>query len=457
VGHLHALWSPLEEFNPELAAIVRAYGFANPKVPVSRRIQMHRGYFSVGDKRVTTEEILGAEPPEHSSVEALTQRFTRNIRSGETPPEALTECLSGVSHPWLLAIIAVAFKSLEWRAKNKTDKNIDEDAAEETPGMALLEELEWANPMPAQLHELAAEFVIKTVRELSRNFFHLGENWVSYDSVCSASPPSNEERVACWWTLGTCIAVGVPILESLKIAAGATSHPWLIMLLAVGEQQIRDGEGLASGILSGMHEFQYARIRSILELGEPEKPTPTRNVEAVPPSPEADSGEQPPSARYTTRRVDRTTFGRRDPLGAYYVPNFRGAFELDLHMIDVGEETGALDETLMSLVKLYNSDGSDRSPRQWSTAVQQFLSALAHLQKAGLPILRSLRILENSALHYQLHSELGAVIEEIETGCTLSEAVEKVGKELSTPLLIAALRAGEAGGALDVVLTRLSS
>ena len=84
-----------------------------------------------------------------------------------------------------------------------------------------------------------------------------------------------------------------------------------------------------------------------------------------------------------------------------------------------------------------------------------FTRQLSILQDAGLPILRSLRILENNNKPGRLKNALTDTCEEIETGCTLSEAMSKSPKVFSR-LYVNMIKAGEAGGALETILQRLA-
>jgi type IV pilus assembly protein PilC len=84
-----------------------------------------------------------------------------------------------------------------------------------------------------------------------------------------------------------------------------------------------------------------------------------------------------------------------------------------------------------------------------------FTRQLSTLQDAGLPILRSLRILEGQSKPGALKNSLIGVIEEVESGSTLSEAMAKQPKAFDN-LYVNMVKAGEAGGALEVILQRLA-
>lgn len=85
----------------------------------------------------------------------------------------------------------------------------------------------------------------------------------------------------------------------------------------------------------------------------------------------------------------------------------------------------------------------------------QFTSNLAVLQDAGLPIVRSLKILEGQTKIGPFKKVLTQVHEDVESGSSLSEAMAKhpgVFDALYTNMV----KAGEAGGILDTILLRLS-
>jgi type IV pilus assembly protein PilC len=84
-----------------------------------------------------------------------------------------------------------------------------------------------------------------------------------------------------------------------------------------------------------------------------------------------------------------------------------------------------------------------------------FTRQLSTLQDAGLPILRSLKILEGQCRPGVLKNALGDVIEDIESGLTLSEAMAKHPKAFDR-LYCNMIKAGEAGGALEAILQRLA-
>lgn len=87
--------------------------------------------------------------------------------------------------------------------------------------------------------------------------------------------------------------------------------------------------------------------------------------------------------------------------------------------------------------------------------VCQFARQLSTLQDAGLAILRSLRILENQQKNGTFRRVIGYIGDDIEGGATLSEAMGKYPKCFST-LFVNMVAAGEVGGVLDIILSRLA-
>jgi type IV pilus assembly protein PilC len=84
-----------------------------------------------------------------------------------------------------------------------------------------------------------------------------------------------------------------------------------------------------------------------------------------------------------------------------------------------------------------------------------FTRQLSTLQDAGLPLLRSLQILESQQKPGKLKNILVGVAEEVEGGSSLSEAMAKYPKCFDH-LYTKMVAAGEVGGVLDVILQRLS-
>ncbi len=96
-----------------------------------------------------------------------------------------------------------------------------------------------------------------------------------------------------------------------------------------------------------------------------------------------------------------------------------------------------------------------RTGRVGPALLTQFTRQLATLQDAGLPILRSLNILEDQQKPGNMKNILRAVSDDIEGGSTLSEAFSKHPKAFDR-LYVNMVAAGETGGVLDVILVRLA-
>ncbi len=88
-------------------------------------------------------------------------------------------------------------------------------------------------------------------------------------------------------------------------------------------------------------------------------------------------------------------------------------------------------------------------------AVTQFARQLSTLQDAGLPILRSLRILEEQQKPGTFKKVIGYVGDDIEGGSTLSEAMARHPRAFDR-LMVGMVAAGETGGVLDLILSRVA-
>src|SRR6266478_2868256 len=90
-----------------------------------------------------------------------------------------------------------------------------------------------------------------------------------------------------------------------------------------------------------------------------------------------------------------------------------------------------------------------------SKALCTFTRQFSTLQDAGLPVLRSLKILEHQMKPGVLKNALIDVVDDVESGSTLSEAFGKHPKCFDR-LYVNMVKAGEAGGALETILQRLA-
>ncbi|HEX8341509.1 MAG TPA: type II secretion system F family protein [Tepidisphaeraceae bacterium] len=84
-----------------------------------------------------------------------------------------------------------------------------------------------------------------------------------------------------------------------------------------------------------------------------------------------------------------------------------------------------------------------------------FTRQLSTLQDAGLPILRSLQILESQQKPGLFKAIIGGVADDVEGGGSLSEAMAGYPKAFDK-LYVNMIHAGEMGGVLDIILARLA-
>lgn len=104
------------------------------------------------------------------------------------------------------------------------------------------------------------------------------------------------------------------------------------------------------------------------------------------------------------------------------------------------------------VAKAKKRGGKKRVSRKAKT---QFTSQFATLQDAGLPVLRSLKVLRGQMPDGALKETLEEVSEEVETGSSLSDAFSK-HPGIFDDLYVNMVRAGEASGSLTIIFRRLS-
>jgi len=90
-----------------------------------------------------------------------------------------------------------------------------------------------------------------------------------------------------------------------------------------------------------------------------------------------------------------------------------------------------------------------------SKVLTTFTRQLATLVDAGLPLLRGLRVLEKQERNPTLKSIINELALSIEGGSTFSEGLAQHPKVFNR-LYVNMVKAGELGGVLEVVLTRLA-
>ncbi len=94
-------------------------------------------------------------------------------------------------------------------------------------------------------------------------------------------------------------------------------------------------------------------------------------------------------------------------------------------------------------------------PRVKQKDLTVFTRQLSTLMGAGMPLLRSLRVLERQCTNATLKDTLHAMSDSVESGNSFSEALANHPKIFDN-LYVNMVRAGEAGGVTELVLTRLS-
>jgi type II secretory pathway component PulF len=110
----------------------------------------------------------------------------------------------------------------------------------------------------------------------------------------------------------------------------------------------------------------------------------------------------------------------------------------------------------------HRSGASSASPKRFTTstrvsraAVESFTRELANLLAAGLPLSRALALLRREAANPAAKNVLSAVHDEVVGGLSLADSMAKWPKVFPS-VYVAMVRAGEAGGFLDVVLQQIA-
>lgn len=84
-----------------------------------------------------------------------------------------------------------------------------------------------------------------------------------------------------------------------------------------------------------------------------------------------------------------------------------------------------------------------------------FTRQLSSMLSSGLTLMRSLEILKDQIENPNMSEVITTIINDVEEGKTLAQAIEKHPK-VFTPIYISIIKAGEEGGLLDKVLSRLA-
>lgn len=90
-----------------------------------------------------------------------------------------------------------------------------------------------------------------------------------------------------------------------------------------------------------------------------------------------------------------------------------------------------------------------------SSDLTAFNRQLADLLGAGIPLVKSLAILQKQSVNVRLQEIIGEINNDVSGGTTFADALAKNPREFSK-LYVAMVRSGEAGGMLDEVLKRLA-
>src|SRR5207247_4310998 len=101
------------------------------------------------------------------------------------------------------------------------------------------------------------------------------------------------------------------------------------------------------------------------------------------------------------------------------------------------------------------ADGAGREGRVSQKAVESFTRELANLLSGGVPLSRALQLLKREASNPAAKFVWGKINDDIVDGMPLADALARWPKAFST-VYVAMVRAGEAGGFLELVLAQIA-
>jgi len=119
-----------------------------------------------------------------------------------------------------------------------------------------------------------------------------------------------------------------------------------------------------------------------------------------------------------------------------------------LHPVSINEETSAA-------AKAKAAAAAPRPGRVPAKAVESFTRELANLLAGGVPLARALSLLRREASSAAVKYLWGCIHDDVVGGTSLADSLAKWPKSFSN-VYVAMVRAGEAGGFLDVVLNQIA-
>jgi type IV pilus assembly protein PilC len=121
-----------------------------------------------------------------------------------------------------------------------------------------------------------------------------------------------------------------------------------------------------------------------------------------------------------------------------------------LHPVKVDEQRGAA-----AAVARAHAEQAARPGRVSQKAVEAFTRELANLLAGGVPLARSLSLLRREAANAAAKHLWSSIHDDVVGGTALADAMAKYPRSFSS-VYVAMVRAGEAGGFLDVVLGQIA-
>ena len=141
----------------------------------------------------------------------------------------------------------------------------------------------------------------------------------------------------------------------------------------------------------------------------------------------------------------------KNPKGKIETGKFQGYSKLDVHSYLLSEGYEVYEIKAYSKANIFNTDLSLTRPMKKSLLIF-YLTQLSTYLKAGIPIVDSIKILENQAKRKSEQTIWKSVIYELTMGATLSDAMLRCGNNVFPKLLINMIKTAEMTGDLPEVL-----
>ena len=397
-----------------------------------------QGSFSIGGVSTSVSSVLDAKPPSDDDAERFLARFRGWVDRSRSLTEAIDRSVTADEHPWFLLVLAAGKHWLK-ASPQAWQENSEEEFNSAVSGAL---DLQLGQQAPESLYHMAHDFS-RWLRYERKRFIIEGGVSSSLADFCMSVRPSWEGIARCWSRVGQA-SESESIAERLLSVAERTKHPWLRTFLCFARPGLPDALEVALHIRKQIEEIGRA-VRNSSSDVKADGTGRSREVGFF--VTDSDGGSQ---------QLDTSEEVYKIAPEVTCIPNVLGFFSVELAMIGASSDLRTCFRSLSDFRMIAARDTSKRNI-QWNRDVQHVLAALAVMTGCDLPVLRSLRVLQEDPLVRGLREELREIIERIEGGQTLSDAISEVGGRLGKKPIVTAIREGEQDASLAVKLDELAS